>query len=117
MNAMNWLVVYPEIVLLAMTCVIAVADLFVTDPARRTTFWLTQATLAAVAAMHWIYFDGGLTLYGLERQVVTDPMGHLLACFGAVATMVTVAYAQPYLASRDMLKGELITLAMFSYDR
>ena len=51
MNAMNWLVVYPEIVLLAMTCVIAVADLFVTDSARRTTFWLTQATLAAVAAI------------------------------------------------------------------
>ena len=32
---MNWLVVYPEIVLLAMACVVALVDLFVTDPQRR----------------------------------------------------------------------------------
>jgi len=114
MNPMNWLVVYPEIVLLTMACVIAIVDLFVTDPARRVTFWLTQLTLAAVAVMHWSYFDGGQTLYGMQGQIVTDPMGHLLACFAALATMVTVAYAQPYLASRDMLKGEFFTLTLFS---
>jgi NADH-quinone oxidoreductase subunit N len=34
MNAMNWLVVYPEIVLLAMACLVALVDLWVTDPAR-----------------------------------------------------------------------------------
>jgi NADH-quinone oxidoreductase subunit N len=114
MNLMNWLVVYPEIVLLTMACVIAIVDLFVTDPARRTTFWLTQATLAVFAAMHWYYFDRGQTLYGMGGQVVTDPMGHLLAFFAALATLVTVAYAQPYLASREMLKGEFFTLTLFS---
>jgi NADH-quinone oxidoreductase subunit N len=114
MNAMNWLVVYPEIVLLTMACVIALVDLWVTDPARRVTFWLTQATLATVAAMHLLYFDGGFTLYGMQGMVVTDPLGHLLAFFSSVAVLVTVAYAQPYLASRDMLKGEFFTLALFS---
>jgi NADH-quinone oxidoreductase subunit N len=114
MNAMNWLVVYPEIVLLTMACVIALVDLWVTDPARRVTFWLTQATLATVAAMHLLYFDGGFTLYGMQGMVVTDPLGHLLAFFASVAVLVTVAYAQPYLASRDMLKGEFFTLALFS---
>ena len=115
MNTMNWLVVYPEIVLLSMACVIAVVDLFVTDPARRLTFWLTQGTLAVVAATHLMYFQGGFTLYGMQGLVVNDPMGHLLAAAAALATLITVAYAQPYLASRDMLKGEFFTLTLFSY--
>ncbi len=47
--------------------------------------------------------------------MVADPMGHLLAFFAAVAMFVSVAYAQPYLATRDMLKGEFFTLALFVY--
>ena len=112
MQAMN--VVYPEIALLAMALVITLADLWVRDPARRPTFWLTQATLAGVAAMHFALFDAGQTLYGLQRMVVSDPMGHLLAGSACIAVMLTVAYAQPYLASRDMLKGEFFTLTLFA---
>ena len=114
-NAMNWLVVYPEILLLVMACVITLVDLWVRDPARRPTFWLTQATLVAVAAMHLSYFDSGLTMYGMQAMVVTDPMGHLLAFFAAVAMIISVAYAQHYLASREMLKGEFFTLSLFVY--
>jgi NADH-quinone oxidoreductase subunit N len=79
MNAMNWPTVYPEIVLLAMACLITLVDLWVRDPQRRLTFWLTQATLAAVAFMHLNGFNAGLTLYGMQSMVVADPMGHLLA--------------------------------------
>jgi len=113
MDTMNWLVVTPEIFLLAMACLIALVDLWVTDPARRLTFWLTQLSLAFFATMHLQYVESGLTLYGMGGMVVTDPMGHLLALFSTLAMMVTIAYAQPYLASRDMLKGEFFTLALF----
>jgi NADH-quinone oxidoreductase subunit N len=113
MNAMNWLVVYPEIVLLAMACLVAVVDLWVTDPARRVTFWLTQGSMVLVGAMHLLYAQSGGTLYGMNGMVVTDPMGHLLAFFACLAMVITVAYAQPYLASRDMLKGEFFTLSLF----
>jgi NADH-quinone oxidoreductase subunit N len=113
MNAMNWLVVYPEIVLLGMACLVAVVDLWVTDPARRLTFWMTQASMVVVGAMHLFYAQSGITLYGMNGMVVTDPMGHLLAFFACMAMAVTVAYAQPYLASRDMLKGEFFTLSLF----
>ena len=115
MNPMNWPVVYPELLLLAMACLVTLVDLWVTDGRRRTTFWLTQATLAAVGLMHLGYFDGGFTMYGMQAMVVTDPMGHLLAFFAAIAMMVSIAYAQPYLASRDMLKGEFFTLSLFVY--
>jgi NADH-quinone oxidoreductase subunit N len=113
MNAMNWLVVYPEALLLLAACTVALLDLFVTDEKRRPTFWLTQLSLGLVAAMHWVYFDGGATVYGMQRMLVSDPMGHLLAFFATLAVMITVAYAQPYIANRDMLKGEFFTLSMF----
>ena len=111
---MNWLAVYPELVLLVMACVVALVDLWVTDPKRTPTYWLTQATLAVVGAMHLLYFDAGFTVYGMQRMMVTDPLGHLLGFFAALAVMVTLVYARPYAESRDMLKGELFTLSLFS---
>ncbi len=114
MNNMNWLPVYPEIFLLIMTCVVTLVDLFVKDERRTPTYWLTQLSLAVVAALHLNYFNRGETLYGLHGMVVTDPMGHLLGFFAAVAVIVSLVYARPYVQSRDMLKGELFSLSMFS---
>jgi NADH-quinone oxidoreductase subunit N len=114
MNVMNWLVVYPEIVLLVMACVIAITDLYSTDPAKRQTFWLTQATLAGVAVLHASFLGNGITAYGMQGMVVNDPLGHLLALFATLATMVTIGYSQAYVQQRDMLKGEFFTLALFS---
>ena len=114
MNDMNWLAIYPEILLLAMGCVVALVDLWVTDEQRRPTYWLTQLTLAIVAGMHFSYFDAGLTTYAMQGMVVADPMGHLLAGFACVATLITLVYARPYAASREMLKGELFILSLFA---
>lgn len=114
MNDMNWLAVYPEIVLLGMACVVAMVDLWVTHPRRTPTYLLTQATLAVVAVMHWLYFDGGFTIYGMQHMVVTDPLGHLLGAFAALTVMVALAYARPYAEHREILKGELFTLSLFS---
>jgi NADH-quinone oxidoreductase subunit N len=111
---MNWLAVLPEIVLLTMACVVAMVDLWVTDPRRTPTYLLAQASLAVVAGMHLWFFNAGQTSYAMQRMVVADPMGHLLGFFAAIAMIVTLAYARPYAADRDMLKGELFTLSMFS---
>jgi NADH-quinone oxidoreductase subunit N len=114
MNEMNWLAVAPEVVLLTMACVVAMIDLWVTHPRRTPTYLLAQASLAVVALMHLARFDAGQTFYAMQHMVVADPMGHLLTFFATLAVMVSLAYARPYAAERDMLKGELITLAMFS---
>ncbi|MEO7151960.1 MAG: NADH-quinone oxidoreductase subunit NuoN [Burkholderiaceae bacterium] len=114
MNSMNWQAVYPELVLLVMGCVIALVDLWITDPRRLPTYLMTQATLAVVAALHLLEFDRGSTVYAMQRMVVADPMGHLLGAFASLAVMVSLVYARPYTALRDMLKGELFTLSIFS---
>ncbi|MDE2094482.1 MAG: NADH-quinone oxidoreductase subunit NuoN [Burkholderiales bacterium] len=114
MNQMNWPAVYPEIVLLVMACVVAMVDLWVTHPRRAPTYWLTQASLAVVAIMQWAAFIDGGTVYAMQRMVVADPMGQLLGLFATLAVMVSLVYARPYAAERDMLKGELFTLSLFS---
>ncbi|MBY0469065.1 MAG: NADH-quinone oxidoreductase subunit NuoN [Burkholderiaceae bacterium] len=113
-NDMNWPAVYPQIFLLAAACGVALVDLWVTDPRRRLTYWLTQATLAVVALLYLYQYDEGLSVYAMQRMVVADPMGNLLAFFAAIAVMISLAYARPYAASRDLLKGELFTLSLFS---
>ena len=114
MNQMNWPAVYPELVLLVMACVVAMVDLWVDDPRRLPTYLITQATLAVVAVLHLVAFNAGDTVYAMQRMVVADPMGHLLGCFATIAVMVSLVYARPYAASREMLKGELFTLSLFS---
>ena len=47
----------------------------------------------------------------MQGMVVADPMGHLLAGFACIATLITLVYARPYAASRDMLKPGPTTTA------
>jgi NADH-quinone oxidoreductase subunit N len=121
MNLDHWLkaapnatAVAPLAVLLALACLVAMVDLFVDDPRKLVTYRLTQLSLAIVAALHLWYFDNGFTIYAMGHMVVADPMGHLLGFFATAAVMVSLVYARPYAAERDLLKGELFTLSMFS---
>jgi NADH-quinone oxidoreductase subunit N len=114
-DKLSWISAYPEIILLIMACVIALADLGVTSVRRTSTHLLTMVTLAAVAALEASYANTGATLYGFGNMVVSDPMGNWLKCFAAIAMMVTLVYGRPYAAERDMLRGgELFSLSLFA---
>ncbi|MBC5782201.1 NADH-quinone oxidoreductase subunit NuoN [Ramlibacter sp. USB13] len=105
----------PEILLLAMACVIALVDLGVKTKLRNVTYWLTMLTLAAVALYTGSMASDGTTSYGFGRMVVNDSMGNWLKCFASLAMMVCLVYGRPYAGDRDMLRGgELFTLAMFA---
>jgi NADH-quinone oxidoreductase subunit N len=109
---MNWPAVYPEIALLAMACVVAMVDLWAST--RRVSYWLAQASLLGIFVLQAVYYFQDFTLYAMQRMVVADPMGHLLGALATLAVMVSLTYARPYAAERDLLKGELFTLSMFS---
>ena len=114
-DKLSWIAVYPEIVLMVMACLIALADLFVKQPRRTTTYVLTLLTLGVVAAMNALYAQGGQTIYAFGNMVISDTMGDWLKCFASIAMMVTLIYGRPYAADRDMLRGgELFTLGLFS---
>ncbi|MFN4003165.1 MAG: NADH-quinone oxidoreductase subunit NuoN [Hylemonella sp.] len=112
---LGWIAVFPEIVLAVMACVILLVDLRVSSRLRTTTYVLTQLTLAAVAVLQFLYASSGAALYALGDTVISDPMGNWLKCFAALAVMVTLVYARPYAADRDMLRGgELFSLSLFA---
>ncbi len=114
-DKLSWIAVSPEIVLLAMACVILLVDLGVKSPQRTLTYVLTLLTLAVVAALTAAFAIGGSTVYGFGNMVVSDPMANWLKCFASIAMMVTLVYARPYAADRQMLRGgELFTLGMFA---
>lgn len=111
----SWLVIFPEIILFVMGCVIALVDLGVKCTKRTPTHWITLLTLAVVAVLQGMYALRGETFYGWGGMVVSDAMGNWLKCFATIALMVTLIYARPYAGVRDMLRGgELFTLSIFS---
>ena len=111
----SWLSIYPEIVLLVMGCVITLVALGVKRARRTGTDVLTMLTLAVVAVLQANYALSGNTFYGWGNMVVSDAMGNWLKCFATVAMMVTLVYARPYAADRDMLRGgELFSLSTFA---
>jgi NADH-quinone oxidoreductase subunit N len=114
MTQLNLPIVYPEIFLLVMTSVVALFGANATVARLNVTFWIAELSLLVFAGMHFVELRSGAAVYGMQNMVVEDPMGHLLALSSAIATMVTLGFARPYLASRDLLKGEFLSLAMFS---
>jgi NADH-quinone oxidoreductase subunit N len=113
-DEISWIAVYPEIILFAMTCVIAMVDLGVKTPMRGLTYRLSLLTLGVVAILQAVYASADVTMYAFGNMVVSDTMGNWLKCFATVAVMVTLVYGRPYAAQRDMLRGgEIFTLSMF----
>jgi len=115
-DSTDWLVIYPEVILAIMACVIALVDLGVKSPQRTTTYVLTLLTLASVAALHAMNAQSGRAAYGWGGLVVFDVMGNWLKCFASVAMMVTLIYGRAYAAQRDMLArgGEMFVLSMLA---
>jgi NADH-quinone oxidoreductase subunit N len=106
--------IYPEIFLLLMASVVTLLGTGASPTRQKTTYVVTQISLGVLALMHLSELQLAQTVYGMQRMVVIDPLGHLLALSATLATMITLGFSRPYLASRDLLKGEFLSLAMFS---
>ena len=112
---LSWVAAYPDILLLAAACAITLVDLSVKSRQRTTTYLLTLLTLGAVAVLHAFYAASGERILAFGGMVVSDPMGHTLKFFAAIAVMVTLVYGRGYGAQRDMLRGgEWFSLSLFA---
>ena len=115
LDKLSLIVVSPEILLLAMACVIALVDLGVVSRLRTLTYGLTMGTLAVVAYFCADFAMAGGTFYAFGKMVVSDPLGNWLKFFATIAVMVTLVYGRPYAGDRDMLRGgEMFTLSLFA---
>jgi NADH-quinone oxidoreductase subunit N len=117
---MNWtaivdhLPVLPEALLLVGACALMLADARARD--RRLGYWIAQLTLlACVLATLWILgVASGSRYYIFSDLFVSDTLSHVLklTCYAAVWT--ALVYSRQYLADRNLLRGEFMSLLLFS---
>ncbi|MDR2129407.1 MAG: NADH-quinone oxidoreductase subunit NuoN [Burkholderiaceae bacterium] len=112
----SWIAIYPEIVLLAMTCAIVLVDLLDRSARRLASYGLCAATLLVLLALTALAAVDGQTLYGFGGQVVSDPLANWLKCFATLATLLVLVYGRAYVQKRGMLLrgGEWFTLNLLS---
>jgi len=109
----DFLPALPEMVVLAMACLILIIDLFLSDRARHVTYLLAQTTLiAALMATLLIATPESRTTF--NGHFILDPMATLLKGFIYLSAFVSLLYARGYLQARGMFRGEFYLLALFA---
>ena len=106
---------FPEAFLLLGACALMIGDLYVKSERRAGTFWAAQAILA-VCFLATIGVDLGTRhrLVLFNGLFVVDHLANLLklACYLAVSA--ALVYSRGYLAERNQLRGEFVSLLLFS---
>jgi len=128
---MSWLAIVdhlpalPEVVLLFGTCVLMIADVYSKHPRRAVSYWIAQATLLLcfLATVFILYGTGkkqvgDLVLYDkyylFNGLFVADFMSHVIKLVSYLAVSTALVYSRQYLLDRSLLRGEFITLLLFS---
>ena len=102
-----------EIFLLTMTCVVLIADLFVTDAERRLTYYLSLLSIAGAAAIT-AFSVGPERVVAFSGAFVNDGMAYTLKLFAYLITAVVLVYSREYLRDRLLVKGEYYVLSLFA---
>ena len=112
MTLTDYIAAAPEIILLGLICVVMIADLFVQDRERNTTFWLSMASLAVVAVALYMTTPSEpiVAFYG---AYVSDPFSQILKLATVLFVGVSFLYARDYLIVNGLNKGEYYLLGLF----
>jgi NADH-quinone oxidoreductase subunit N len=103
----------PEITLLALLSTILVVDLFLADEDRHITYWLTLLALLGCAGLA-AGSIGLPTRVTFQGMFVADLLSQVLKVVLLLSVAATLLYARSYLELRGLLKGEFLSLALFS---
>ncbi len=116
MTVLSHLRALPEMWLLVATCVLMVLDLYSKDERRRLTLHGAQVILGvcALLTIYVIYESEGSRQLIFSGMYVSDVLGHLLKLVCYLATSAALVYSRQYLADRGPLRGEFVTLLLFS---
>jgi NADH-quinone oxidoreductase subunit N len=115
MNLVDHIPVLPEVILLVGACAVMIADLYVKDKGRRTTVGIAQVILA-LCALTTLFVDK----YTQHRLVlfnglfVVDHMANLLKVVCYLSVSAALVYSRTYLEERKLLRGEFVSLLLFS---
>jgi NADH-quinone oxidoreductase subunit N len=120
---MNWTLILehlpalPEAIVLVGTCALTLFDLAVKDERRGATLALAQAILllAALATLFVLLAAGRPAKYLIFNGLfIADTMAHVLKLVSYLAVSAALVYSRQYLLDRGLLRGEFVTLLLFS---
>ena len=116
MEFLSHLRALPEMWVLVATCVLMILDLYSRDEQRRVAFYGAQAIVgvAFFLTLYVVYESEGTRQIIFNGMYVSDVLGHLLKLVCYVATSAALVYSRQYLADRGLLRGEFVTLLLFS---
>jgi len=116
MEFLSHLRALPEMWVLLATCVVMILDLYSRDEQRRVAFYGAQAIVgvAFLLTLYVVYESEGTRQIIFNGMYVSDVLGHLLKLVCYVATSAALVYSHQYLADRGLLRGEFVTLLLFS---
>ncbi len=102
-----------ELFLVAMACVIMLADLFWGKSIRSLSYVMTQLTLLACVGVTAMTTDGQV-VRTFSGMYVDDLMGDFLKILLYFAVATVLLYGRGYLANKGMDKGEYYLLVIFA---
>ena len=102
----------PEILLLALSCVLLVIDVYLRDEDRLVTYWLTLVSLVgcALLTLATATLPSAVTFQGM---FVRDLLSQSLKVATLLTVAATIVMSRSYLEVRGLLTGEFLTLALF----
>lgn len=110
---LNFSLILPEMFILAMACVILLADLFIPQRQQTLTYALTQFTLLGALICTLMVFPGKPTL-DFHGMVVHDQLGSLLKIVIYISSIFVFMYSRDYMRHHDMGRGEPYLLGLFA---
>ncbi|MEA3195367.1 MAG: NADH-quinone oxidoreductase subunit [Betaproteobacteria bacterium] len=115
-DLVNHMPALPEVIVLLGACVVMLVDVQVKSEQRVASFRLAQAVLIAATAatlfVQWV--DGPAKLYLFSGLFVSDALSNLLKLVCYASVWAALVYSRQYLLDRGLLRGEFITLLLFS---
>ena len=103
----------PEMVMLGMTCLVLVADLFLPQEKRGFTLLLALATLVlAIGAVLTVAPATAVSSFG--GSFVLDQLAVVLKIATCVVTFLVFVYSRDYLIDHDIYRGEYYVLGLFA---
>ena len=107
--------VLPEVLLLVGACALMIFDLYVKHEGRAASAVFAQIVLALCAAAT-LFVDYGTRehLYLFNGLFVVDHLANLLKLVCYLSVSAALVYSRSYLVERSMLRGEFMSLLLFS---
>ena len=112
-NQPNLLPAIPEMIMLAMSCLVLIVDLFLSQEKRWISLLLSVLTLA-LTALAVIAVAPADSISSFGGSFVLDQLAVTLKIAVCIVAILVFVYSRDYLSDHDIYKGEYYVLGLFA---